>query len=71
MPRFLLSTLAVSILIATAPAAPARSAVPSPQSAPARPEYVATISRLPDGLRAWMNGVSWRPGCPVPLRKLG
>jgi hypothetical protein len=68
--RLLLSTLAVSILIATASAAPARSAAPSSTAAPARPEYVATISRLPDGLRAWMNGVSWRPGCPVPLRKL-
>jgi hypothetical protein len=35
-----------------------------------RPEYTATIVPLPDGVRAWMNGVSWRPGCPVPLRDL-
>jgi hypothetical protein len=68
--RLLLSILVASILIATALPGPARSAAPSPTAALARPEYVATISRLPDGLRAWMNGVSWRPGCPVPLRKL-
>jgi hypothetical protein len=42
----------------------------SPVVARARPPYVATITPLPDGIRAWMNGVSWRPGCPVPLRKL-
>lgn len=47
--------------------------VPSPGSAVAaasRPDYEFTITRLPDGIRAWMNGVSWRPGCPVPLRDL-
>jgi hypothetical protein len=42
----------------------------SPVAAGTRPEYVATIEPLPDGIRAWMNGVSWRPGCPVPLRDL-
>jgi len=42
----------------------------SPVAAGTRPEYVATIEPLPDGIRAWMDGVSWRPGCPVPLRDL-
>ena len=76
MRRILLSVLAVSILITIAPPAPARSAAPSRSAALsaaaalARPDYVATITRLPHGLRAWMKGVSWRPGCPVPLRKL-
>jgi hypothetical protein len=43
---------------------------PSPVAARTRPEYIATIKPLPDGIRRWMNGVSWRPGCPVPLRNL-
>jgi hypothetical protein len=38
--------------------------------AAARPPYDASITRIPDGLRARMIGVSWRPGCPVPIRDL-
>lgn len=56
------SVLAISILIAVTSQAPS--------SATPRPEYVSTITRLPDGIRAWMNGISWHPGCPVPLREL-
>ncbi len=41
-----------------------------PVKAGARPEYTAAIRPLPGDIRAWMNGVSWRPGCPVPLRDL-
>jgi D-alanyl-D-alanine carboxypeptidase len=60
--RALSSLLAISIVILVASQTPA--------IADARPEYVATITRLPDGIRAWMNGISWHPGCPVPLREL-
>jgi hypothetical protein len=60
--RALSSLLAISIVIVVASQTPA--------IADARPEYVATITRLPDGIRAWMNGISWHPGCPVPLREL-
>jgi len=47
--------------------------VPDPGStviAASRPDYAFTIGRLPSGVRAWMNGLSWHPGCPVPLRDL-
>jgi hypothetical protein len=62
MRRALLIVLGASILFAGTPAT-----VPA---AATRPEYIFTIQRLPDGIRSWMNGVSWRPGCPVRLRKL-
>ena len=62
MRRAITSVLAISILIAVTSQAPS--------SATPRPAYVATITRLPDGIRAWMNGISWHPGCPVPLREL-
>ena len=42
----------------------------TPAVAEARPPYTATIERLPVGIREWMRGGSWRPGCPVPLRDL-
>jgi hypothetical protein len=32
-----------------------------------RPRFSATVSKLSPTLRAQMTGVSWRPGCPVPL----
>jgi hypothetical protein len=35
-----------------------------------RPRYFARIARIPRPIRSWMRGVSWRPGCPVPIRKL-
>jgi len=38
--------------------------------APRRAGYEATISRIPRHLRQRIVGSSWRPGCPVPLRKL-
>jgi flagellin-like protein len=60
--RAISSVFAISILIAVTSQAPS--------SATSRPAYVATITRLPDGIRAWMNGISWHPGCPVPLREL-
>jgi hypothetical protein len=39
---------------------PARSADP----------FAASVARLGPNLRATMTGVSWHPGCPVPLRDL-
>jgi hypothetical protein len=62
MRRVSLTLIGASILLAATPAAPV--------AAGSRPDYVFTIQRLPDGIRAWMNGVSWHPGCPVPLREL-
>jgi hypothetical protein len=60
--RLLLIALGASILF---------TATPAPLVvAETRPGYVFEISRLPDGIRRWMNGVSWHPGCPVPLRDL-
>lgn len=35
-----------------------------------RPDYEATVTRIPKDIRAWMRGVSWRPGCPVPMSDL-
>jgi hypothetical protein len=32
--------------------------------------FQGTISELPAGVRAWMTGLSWRPGCPVGLDDL-
>lgn len=62
MRRVVLIALGATLLVAGTPAAPVR--------AQTRPDYTATIERLPDRVRAWMNGVSWRPGCPVRLRDL-
>jgi hypothetical protein len=35
-----------------------------------RPEYEATVTRIPKDIRSWMRGSSWRVGCPVPMRDL-
>jgi hypothetical protein len=47
---------------------------PSAQSAPVqqdgRPVFTASITRIPWPIRGWMTGLSWRAGCPVPLRRL-
>lgn len=60
--RLILILLGATLLLALTPVAPA--------GAGGRPEYTATIKPLPHGVRAWMNGVSWHPGCPVHLRAL-
>ncbi|CAN5204506.1 M15 family metallopeptidase [soil metagenome] len=62
MRRVILILLGVTLLLALTHVAPA--------GAGGRPEYTATIRPLPHGVRAWMNGVSWHPGCPVHLRAL-
>jgi hypothetical protein len=60
--RVILILLVVTFLLAFAHVAPA--------GAGGRLGYTATIRPLPHGVRAWMNGVSWHPGCPVHLRAL-
>lgn len=60
--RATLIFLAATLLLAATPVVPA--------VAGGRPAYTATIQPLPARIRAWMNGESWRPGCPVPLRDL-
>jgi D-alanyl-D-alanine carboxypeptidase len=70
--RILAPLLVTTILIAAAPVASA-SRPPegaATMQAASRPAYFVRITPLPDGIRRWMNGVSWRPGCPVPLRDL-
>jgi hypothetical protein len=62
VPRVIQIFLGVTLLLALTHVAPA--------GAEGRPEYTATIKPLPHGVRAWMNGVSWHPGCPVHLRAL-
>ena len=62
MRRVILILLGVTFLLAFAHVAPAGAA--------GRLGYTATIRPLPHGVRAWMNGVSWHPGCPVHLRAL-
>jgi hypothetical protein len=41
---------------------------PPPPQAPAA--FAATVTPLPPEVAAEMTGVSWRPGCPVPLSAL-
>ena len=36
----------------------------------ARPEYRATITRIPKAIKEKMRGSSWHVGCPVPIRDL-
>src|SRR5262245_17157560 len=42
------------------------------QSAPAagEPQFEAAVERIGEALAAEMRGVSWRPGCPVPISDL-
>jgi hypothetical protein len=35
-----------------------------------QPPFRGTIARIDAGQAKWMTGVSWRTGCPVPLRDL-
>jgi D-alanyl-D-alanine carboxypeptidase-like protein len=61
-----------------APPAPTRTTAstesppppPPTPSKPARPTYDFDIRRLTPDEQAAMTGVSWRPGCPVPLQRL-
>ncbi len=55
--------LAISIPTGSAPASP----VPAPTSMPG---FQATVTPVPEDYRAQMIGVSWKPGCPVPIDDL-
>ena len=44
--------------------------MPSGTVAQARIPFQGTISRIDSAQARRMTGVSWRPGCPVPLRDL-
>jgi hypothetical protein len=47
---------------------------PDARSAPVQPDgrpiYTSEVTRIPWRIREWMTGLSWRAGCPVPLRRL-
>jgi hypothetical protein len=53
---------------------PSTESVPSPPppttSKPPRPTYRSDVRRLTADEQAAMTGVTWRPGCPVPLERL-
>jgi hypothetical protein len=70
VPRILAPILVTALLIASAPVERAAASASEATELASRPAYFARISPLPAGIRRWMNGVSWRPGCPVPLRDL-
>lgn len=42
----------------------------APSAGAGGPSFRGTIKELPEGVRAWMTGRSWRPGCPVGLDDL-
>jgi D-alanyl-D-alanine carboxypeptidase-like protein len=44
--------------------------LPEPAVAGTSDPFAATVSRLDRQMRETMIGVSWHPGCPVPLREL-
>ncbi len=45
-------------------------ALPAPPGAGAAPRFKGKITMLSPGVRDWMTGLSWRPGCPVGLDDL-
>src|SRR5688500_14454540 len=56
-----------------APRPSARRAASATRAASASgtpPPFYGTSRRLPDSVREWMKGRSWRSGCPVLLRDL-
>ena len=58
-----------SVLLAAACAA-VLSLAPAAGAELAADRFQGTISRIDGALAKRMTGVSWRPGCPVPLRDL-
>jgi hypothetical protein len=41
-----------------------------PTATAGQPAFAGSIDELSPGLREWMTGLSWRPGCPVSLDDL-
>jgi hypothetical protein len=67
-----LSSVALAVALAVAPAvpltaSPANGATATPASSAA---FQATIRAVDEETRARMIGVSWKPGCPVPIDDL-
>jgi hypothetical protein len=56
--RLLVPIVAVVVLLAAPPAGSSAEA------------FRGSVTPLPASLRATMTGISWRPGCPVPLTDL-
>ncbi|WGY02230.1 M15 family metallopeptidase [Nocardioides sp. QY071] len=61
--------------VATTPApapedAPVTTASPTPTPDPAPAGFTSSSRRLTDAEQAAMRGVTWHPGCPVPLTDL-
>ena len=54
---------------ATRPAEPAKTSAPAAPSSQG-PAFRSQVRPLTDAEQAAMTGVTWRPGCPVPLRDL-
>jgi len=52
------------------PATIATTVVPANPPSTVPPEFAATIAPIDPATQARMTGVSWRPGCPVPLAGL-
>src|SRR5687768_4938880 len=48
----------------------ATSPSPTPTPSPTPAVYQAVIGLIPPAVAAEMVGVSWRPGCPVPMDQL-
>ena len=61
----MLAATAALLGLAAAPAAAHRDTVSQ-----GRPPFRGSAAPLPAALAERMTGVSWRPGCPVPLRDL-
>src|SRR5687767_6217210 len=60
-------TATVACMAATAGGAASASL---PTSTAPSPMFVATVTPIDDALAEEMRGVSWRPGCPVPIEDL-
>jgi hypothetical protein len=58
-------TALVAAAVAALAVASGAASVPSPEE-----PFRGTIERIDGAQAARMRGVSWRPGCPVPLREL-
>jgi hypothetical protein len=69
-----LSSIALAVALAVAPAVPLAASPATWRGATATPTpsaaFQATIRAVDEETRARMIGVSWKPGCPVPIDDL-
>ncbi len=69
-----LSSVALAVALAVAPAVPLAASPATWRGATATPApsvaFQATIRAVDEETRARMIGVSWKPGCPVPIDDL-